>query len=346
MGMREKKLLLITFDYELFLGERSGTVQKCLIGPTDKLLACLDKYALKAYFFIDTVYMRRLKEMSKDHSLAKADLEVITNQLVKMADKGHEIHPHIHPHWMDAIYDPKANEWCLSEKKHYTFASLSEEQRRDLFNHAITFIRSVVELSKRTQPVDSYRAGGWSIQPFENFKPHFQKHGIKNEFSVIPGRYFYSDAHQFDFRYAPADMQVYQFSQDICVKDDKGFFTEWTISSLPMTKTQQWFDFKISGLLRRLRITGKFGGSTVNTLIKEEGDLYSRNNVTRQIASFEGLNPYRVMRYLKEIRKLNYFHFISHPKLINGFELKMMGILFRSLNKSPRLETDFRKSAI
>jgi peptidoglycan/xylan/chitin deacetylase (PgdA/CDA1 family) len=344
--MSGKKLLLITFDYELFLGERSGTVQQCLIDPTDKLLACLDKYDYKAFFFIDTVYMRRLKEIANLHSPAKADLGAITNQLIQMVKNGHEIHPHIHPHWMDAIYDPKINEWCLSEKRYYTFTSLSEEQRKDLFDHSITFIRSVLELAKRTQPIDSYRAGGWSIQPFENFKPHFQKHGIKNEFSVMPGRYFYSDAHQFDFRNAPADIQVYPFSQDICVKDDKGFFREWTISSLPMTKKQEWFDFKISGLLRQLRITRKFGGSTVNTVIKEEGDLYSKDKVPRQIASFEGLNPYRVIRYLREIKKLNYFHFISHPKLINGFELRMMGILFRSLHKSPRLETDFRKSAL
>ncbi len=55
--MSDKKLLLITFDYELFLGEKSGTVQQCLIDPTDKLLDLLGKYAFKALFFIDTVYI-------------------------------------------------------------------------------------------------------------------------------------------------------------------------------------------------------------------------------------------------------------------------------------------------
>jgi hypothetical protein len=64
------------------------------------------------------------------------------------------------------------------------------------------------------------------------------------------------------------------------------------------------------------------------------------------VASFEELNPYRVMKYLSIIRSNDYFHFISHPKLLNGFELKMVGLLFKSLGKKNSLETDFRKAAL
>jgi hypothetical protein len=122
--MSKEKLLLFTFDYELFLGEKSGTVQQCLVTPTDQLIFCLDKYAFKAIFFIDTVYILHLKEIAEKHTAAKTDLDSIINQLVKIVKSGHEIHPHIHPHWMDAIYHPESNEWNLSEKKHYSFGSL------------------------------------------------------------------------------------------------------------------------------------------------------------------------------------------------------------------------------
>ena len=54
--MTGKKLLLFTFDYELFLGDKSGSVQDCLITPTDHLISLLNKYEFKAYFFVDTVY--------------------------------------------------------------------------------------------------------------------------------------------------------------------------------------------------------------------------------------------------------------------------------------------------
>lgn len=81
--MGKKKLLLITFDYELFLGERSGSAQECLISPTDIIMESLKKFDLKAYFFVDTVYILKLKEEALKHSLAKADLDRITTQLIK-----------------------------------------------------------------------------------------------------------------------------------------------------------------------------------------------------------------------------------------------------------------------
>jgi hypothetical protein len=341
-GSYGKKLLLLTFDYELFLGDKSGTARRCLIDPTDKLLACLNKYAFKAIFFVDTVYLLRLEEKATEYPSARADLEAITSQLTSMVKCGHEIHPHIHPHWMDASYDPEVNEWCLSDKTHYTFASVPEVLRTELFDHSVGFIRSILDQANRTQFLDAYRAGGWSIQPFEHFRPHFLRHGIKHEFSVIPGRYCYSDAHRYDFRNAPADMPVYPFGRDTCAYDEHGGFTEWTISCLPMTKPQRWFDFKISGLVHRLPITKERGGSVIRTNITEEGDLYSNDKMTRLLASFEGLNPYRITMYADLIKRANYFHFISHPKLLNGLELKMMDTLFSLLGRSSRLETDFR----
>jgi peptidoglycan/xylan/chitin deacetylase (PgdA/CDA1 family) len=245
--MIRKKLLLITFDYELFLGEHSGKVQECLISPTDQLLACLKKYAFKAVFFIDTSFILRLKEVASKHSLAKTDLEAIIGQLIRIVNNGHEIQPHIHPHWIDAVYNPDRNEWCLKEMRYYSFASLPNERRSDLFEQSVTFISSVLKQAGQNRPIDSYRAGGWSIQPFENFRPWFIHYGIKHEWSVIPGKYRFSDAHSFDFREAPTQVAVYRFDEDPCRKKESGPFTEWTISSLTMNPYEKWIDFKISG---------------------------------------------------------------------------------------------------
>jgi peptidoglycan/xylan/chitin deacetylase (PgdA/CDA1 family) len=342
--MSDKKLLLITFDYELFLGERSGTVQECLISPTDKLIACLNKFDFKAVFFIDTVYMLRLKEIASANNAAKEDLEAITNQLVQLVKKGHEIHPHIHPHWMDAIFNPEINGWSLNEKRYYTFASISVELRKDLFDNSVHFIRSILDMSNSNQPIDSYRAGGWSIQPFENFRPFFIQYGIKHEWSVIPGKYQFSDAHGFDFREAPKYDAFYQFVEDPCRKNEKGPFTEWTISSLTLNRYEKWFDFKISGLLKRMGKRPALKGKTVSAIVNEEGDKYIKKDQKRIIASFEGLNYFTIKKYLSAIRHAKYFQFISHPKLISPYEFNMMDKLFRNLKRGNEIETDFRKA--
>ena len=75
MDYGQKKLLLITFDYELFLGERSGSAQECLISTTDIIMESMKELDIKAYFFVNTVYILKLKEEALKHSIVKADLD-------------------------------------------------------------------------------------------------------------------------------------------------------------------------------------------------------------------------------------------------------------------------------
>ncbi len=160
-----------------------------------------------------------------------------------MVESGHEIYPHIHPHWMDAIYDPGINQWCLSEKRYYKFSSLPPHCQIDLFERSFQLIRSILDLTNRIQPVDCYRAGGWSIQPFIDFRSMFLNHGVKHEFSVVPGKYQFSDAQSFDFREAPQKDSYYRFDEDACLRDDSGPFTEWTISSVVLNKYEKMAKF-------------------------------------------------------------------------------------------------------
>jgi hypothetical protein len=194
--------------------------------------------------------------------------------------------------------------------------------------------------------VDAYRAGGWSIQPFNHFRPYFLQYGITHEWSVMPGKYLLSDAHAFDFRQAPVQKPVYRFNEDPCLEDRSGPFTEWTISSLRMTRVEKWVDFKINGLLKRMGKRPKPKGATVSSMTSEEGDEYSNGNYTRIIASFEGLNPLTLKKYLTAIGQSGYYHFISHPKLITPFEFSMIKKLFTGLKRNGGIQTDFRKAFI
>jgi len=305
----------------------------------------LNQYELKGVFFIDTIYLCRLKEISAEYQPAGHDYHAISEQLREIVKHGHYIFPHIHGHWLDGEYLPDKNEWTLQNNRFYHFASLPVDHQVKLFDDSIDILCSIIGNGCPGFRLDTYRAGGWSIQPFKFFDTNFKRHGILNDFSVIPGKCLFSDAQGFDFRKAPEDKPVYRFKDDVCLEDENGPYIEWTISTLPMTTSQKWIDFKIGGMLQRLHINqGDNKGSTVSSKIRGEGDAFDGGNTTRYIASFEGLNQYRIWRYLKLIRNSNYFHFISHPKLLNDFELKMIENLFRRLKKIRRIETDFRKA--
>jgi len=341
-----KKTLLFTFDYELFLGSRSGRVYDCIIEPTGRSLDLLSRYEFKAVFFVDTVYLMRLEEIVGQYEEAAKDLAAIKKQLATIVQQGHYIFPHIHAHWLDAVYLPGENEWSLENTRYYQFSRLLPEQQRLLFDRSVAIIRSIACPIIQDYKVDAYRAGGWSIQPFNGFRSCFLQHGILHEWSVIPGKYHFSDAHTFDFRKAPSDKSVYRFNEDPCQEDSAGPFTEWTISTLSLSRFEKWIDFKVNGIIRRLGRRGALKGSTVSSVIREEGDIYSGKNAVRTIASFEGLNPYLLKKYLAAIRRSGYFHFISHPKLITDLEFDMIRSLFASLQRINGIETDFRKLQI
>ena len=62
--MTLKKNIIFTFDYEPFLGSKSGTLNNCIIEPTERLKLILNTYNAKAVFFIDTLYLKNLKLVS------------------------------------------------------------------------------------------------------------------------------------------------------------------------------------------------------------------------------------------------------------------------------------------
>ena len=70
---RNAKQILLTFDFELFLGSRSGTVDNCLIKPTQELMKVLVPNNLSAIFFVDTLYLHRLKKESEQNQNAKTE---------------------------------------------------------------------------------------------------------------------------------------------------------------------------------------------------------------------------------------------------------------------------------
>ena len=185
--MKDKKKIIFSFDYELFLGRKSGTAEECLIAPTEKIHQILNSYEIKGIFFIDTAYLLFLKEVSLRDPLAERDLGLIFSQLRELVKGGHYIFPHLHPHWMDALYLPNTREWELNNLSKYRFHSLDFGQRQQLFNASVGIINEIASPVNSGYLINAYRAGGWSIEPFDDFRPFFDKFGIKYDFSVLPG---------------------------------------------------------------------------------------------------------------------------------------------------------------
>ncbi|MDH7461296.1 hypothetical protein QEG73_08395 [Chitinophagaceae bacterium 26-R-25] len=331
--------LLITFDYELFLGTNSGTPQKCMIEPTNAILNVLDTHACKAVFFVDTTYLYQLKKIIEKYPKALADYNDIVNQLRVLVKKGHYIFPHLHPHWLDAVYNPVNNEWSLNNSRYYCFSSLDVAQQNILFQESMEIIRSITDCVSDEYLIDGYRAGGWSIQPFPLFMQQFLKHGIVHEFSVRKEMYMKSDAQCYDFRNAP-DKDIYRFHDNVVKEDVSGGFLQYTISAITLNKHQNWLSSKIDSLIYRLKIKNYGDGRGIATNVIESENRAEKNGGKQIMASIEEMNFVTYLGLKKAMKNREYFHFISHPKMVTPLQLKLFA---RLLKKAGRKETDFRR---
>ncbi|MBM3185367.1 MAG: hypothetical protein FJZ67_03630 [Bacteroidetes bacterium] len=338
------KSLLITFDYELFLGKRSGSVDNCLIKPTGQILKVLNKYNQKALFFIDTTYLLRLSEVKSQYQNASTDYDRICEQLIQLAKDGHQLFHHLHPHWLDAEYIPEINQWNLSNNKRFVFSSIEKNEKNKIFNFSNEFLNQIYLEAKVNKQPNGFRAGGLFIEPFSEFFPYFKKFNILNEFSVVSNTFRNDNRFSYDFRGSPIN-RPYSFQNKIGIEDKEGDFVEYPISLMEIngfSKLRNSMIYRINTKNPEFRPFGdgnSFGHKAASTDIKKKiKDIFSM----RLPASIEFLNPGNISCYLSFLNKNNYFHLLSHPKLLTPISIKMFDcFLEKTLKTTQIVNPDF-----
>lgn len=292
------KRILLTFDYELFLGAKSGNVDKCLIAPTNMLLDVLKRNKIKAIFFIDTTYMMRMYGLKDSQPQVRADIELIKKQLRNIAEQGHKLYHHIHPHWIDAEYIPNENQWCLSNDSRYCVESLTSEQKKQLFDFSVSFLSEIVGMQNS---VTGYRAGGLHIEPFDSVKEEFARCGICADYSGVAK---IEDC-----------IESYRFEKSTLEPNENGTYTEYPISKIRihgLWKLANGVYYRLSKKCKKYQTIGN--GIPSAPRKKEENNNQSKLEFSLPI-SVELLTPVLLPYYKKLIRRYSYIHFLSHPKL-------------------------------
>ncbi|MHB8262054.1 MAG: polysaccharide deacetylase family protein [Bacteroidia bacterium] len=330
--MTDIKNIILTFDYEVFLGSRSGTVENCILIPTQKLIEIFDKFSIRnAIFFVDTTYLIQLKRNNSE--ACKADYEKITKQLSLLHQKGHYIFPHLHTHWLDATYLPDINQWDLSNINRYSFSSLSTEEKEMLFSESVQLLE---EICGKKQEL-GYRAGGWCIEPFADFKPFFKKHNIRYDFSVMAGYSCVSEFQNFDFRLTP-NKPFYSFDDKTVSESKDGAFIEIPISHIGIKRINRLLNKFFIKLLYKKGIKNYGDGLSTHSASLKEITPFGH-----EMASIELLTMMNISNYINNLNKSSTLHFISHPKMLNPHNLNCFEVLLKKMQAKYTLNTDFKK---
>jgi hypothetical protein len=331
--------LLLTFDYELFLGDRSGTPERCLIQPTNTLLEILKRHQAKAIFFVDALYLKKLKDLNLTE-----DFNRVSNQIRLMQAHNHDVFLHIHPHWKDAVYDFSRKEWNLHNITNYAISALSERELSEVIHEGYEIL---AEILGNGNGITGYRAGGLFIQPFTRLSKILQELNIENEFSVFPG--FSSSAGGFSIDFPEINLPfTYSFSDDILkpVKET-GIFKEYTINKFKFRMLNRWINslvFRILMSKKEWQASGDGKGAT--HIIQNNHAKIGIFDTVKESYSVELMNPWKIKLYMKDLRRLNYLHFLSHPKLISSGNLKCLDDFLEAANNKVKVNYDFRNIPI
>lgn len=319
--------ILLTLDYEMCNGISSGTVQNCLITPTEELLKVLDKHNFKATFFVDTCFLNRLKKETELHSELLVDYNKIINQLKRLSENGHDLQLHLHPNWYNAIYE--GGKWT-SIMDDYKLSDMPSNIIDEMFQDGIGLLQSI-----SCKPVIAFRAGAYCIQTFKDFHKTFAKYGIKIDSSVNRNRKAMTEKWEwFDFTDIPSKY-FYRFSSDVSRCEENGPLIEISIPNYRLSlftnyinrfKTKQskfstkpWGDGSSS-------VGGALYGGVKRFWIK----LFAHFRPIYACASIDSTGA-NYLNYIfeKENNSCNYMLIMGHPKCLTQFSLNRFDMFLR-----------------
>jgi hypothetical protein len=310
---------VLTLDYELFF-KQSGTAQASIIYPTQELIRVLDKVNGKATFFVDALYLDKLKYTGGKHINTYTQIE---SQLLNLVSNNHRIELHLHPHWIDAYWDDKTSAWIFPSYRHYKLNSLTENEIIDIFIKTVALLNNIARKVDKDYSVMAFRAGGWEVEPFSKIKKAMIQSGIFIDSSVLPGAKYRGEVHDLNY----IDIQKtswFQFTEDIGEQVENGIFTEIPVNSYVINSIEKIVKYVKRKINKQEALI--YGDGIGIPLVKNNGLL----SKIRSLKSFQTQEQFSLDGYVdsslfcKKASKsnLNFLTIVSHPKTLTPSSLR------------------------
>jgi len=320
--------LLLTFDYELPLGGCS-LYSKGLFEPSESLINLASSKKVKIVLFADILSAVVFRNWDN-----KGYYQPFAEQLNKALSLDHEVQLHLHPHWLNSLYEIGRyypSDWKILSKFRNEKPPLNIESIIDLGIKELNEICSGHENYKCT----AYRGGGYNLQPDTDIiLKNLYRNGVRYDSSIIKGYYFKSDIQEENFIKMPDKANWYlPFDGPLNGQAATGIM-EVPIASKPVSLffrgKRIYNKIRNKKLYRKLRYdnhgTGHTGKKTDFTgqirsflhapLVLSFDHLHQELDVLDAILKYQ----FKIYRKEKEIALcLN-----SHPKSLGPYHLRQM----------------------
>jgi len=305
--------VFITLDYEIFFGENQGTIDKTLLYPTELLLNSVADTEVKFTFFVDIGFLIKLEENKTVFPQLEEEYQLVTEQLKKLVALGHDCQLHIHPHWEKAKYDGKR--W-LFDYNYYKLADFSDTEIKQIFENYTQALEKITQ-----KPIQSFRAGGWCIQPFDRLKKAFTENHIKIDSSVFIGGKHMDAPYSYDYAKTPSK-SFWKFSANECEENEQGDFVELPISSYLYSPFFFWRLF-ILGNLFPTKHKPIGNGKPMPSSLTRKKLLTQKHLMSASIDGYFSSKMDKIIQ-INQTKGIDHTIFIGHPKALTHFSIQQL----------------------
>ena len=305
--------IVVTLDYEIYFGKRSGSVERTLIEPTNALCDIAQRNGIVLVFFVDIGYLLRLKQQARQHPALEAAHDSVMRQLDTLVSAGHELQLHIHPHWEDSVWTDDG--WRLDMRR-YRLHDFSDPEIAEIISRYTQALRTIAG----DRSAFAFRAGGWCIQPFDRLREPLRQAGIQIDSTVYAKGRQDGDGQRYDFTQAPR-VSHWRFEHDPLRIDPNGSFLEVPIASHPVTPNFYW-KFAITKILNKGKHRPMADGSPLQ--LSRADFLRKLFLPTASVVSIDGFKASLLAAAFQayQRRQMSDFVIIGHPKAFTRFSLQ------------------------
>jgi hypothetical protein len=231
--MTHKKVYVLLEDDTEILGNGIGHVMYRQYLPVKQYVNILNQYDIKSTFYVDIAHYLFLKQHSKEEDFAiQADL--IEKMIEHLLINKMEVQLHMHSQWLNAEY--KDGNIYVTDK--WNIGQLKSEEQEMLFEKCTETLFQIINKYTNNNPLNSYKAGSWGLQPFQTLYNAFKKKGVLLVMGPIKG--LRVSSLKVDYTTMESDSIPYY-----CDKNDiNRISSKEEVVVLPMTPTYlNWLDF-------------------------------------------------------------------------------------------------------
>ena len=172
--------LIFTIDYEIH-GNGDGSPNELMVEPAWRIIKLFDKYGAKLTVFAEVAEIIKFGEYKEKFKMDDYNYEMVINQLKCFVCKDHDVQLHLHPSYINAVYEN--NKW-KQDWSEYNLAELSYDRIQELIKTGKEFLETLLKPINKNYKCIAFRASNWSMMPSKNIVNALLDNGMLIDTSV------------------------------------------------------------------------------------------------------------------------------------------------------------------